>query len=870
MRRTLLLASVLVLILVASGVATAGETFRRVLPENGLTVVLRENHASPVVNLRVYVKAGSIYEEEYLGAGISHYCEHLLSDGTTTRTLEEIEQAVDAIGGGSNAYTTKDHTCYFIETSSEHFDRALDILSDEAMNATMPQDAVDAQHGVIVREINMGYDEPGRRLYNLFGEVMYRRHPARFPVIGYVENFERLTREDVLTYKDRMYVPNNMVFVAVGDFDTEEAFRKIRNAFADFERKPFRLPALPEEPKPQGMRTIREDRDLDMAYVLMGWQTVPLSHPDLYPLDVFSHILSAGESSVLYRKLVEELGLAYTVTSYSHTPSYGPGVFAVSMTMDPANVDAAIDEVREAVYTFGTKKVSGRDLERAKKIKKAEFHMSRQDVESLASSLGTSEISTGNPDFNETYTDNIQVVTPEQIRDAVNAYFRDDAMGVAILAPPTEEQVTEEKAEAAEVGDIVRHELDNGLTVLVKENHTNPIITIGSYTLAGVRVEPIEKNGLANFVASMMPRGTKRMSGERIAETFDAMGAEYSCTANHTRIESELTVLAEDFDDGLRIFADILMHPKFDEDEMAKERQLIQAAIISRGDNWTTDAMDRMLIELFRKHPNGHPSVGSLETVAGITREDLIDHHRRFVRPDDTVITVFGDIEAAEAVEAVKEAFGRWEMTSSDGPAPVVEPPRTEPTTLTSYHDRAQAVIFRGYHGMPYSSDDKYAVDVLDAIMSGIYYPGGWLHTDLRGKGLVYVVHAYNWTGLDAGYFGIYAATHDEAVEQAIDIIDGYVEKIRTEPVTDHELDEAKQLCIIMHETQQQTNAIQASNAAIPELYGLGHDFDESYVDMISAVTKEEVMEMAKKYLENPVTIIRRPRPEEEHAASDE
>jgi zinc protease len=161
--------------LTLAAAAHAGEPFKQVLPENGLTVILEENHSSPVVNLRFYVKAGSIYEGEYLGCGISHFLEHLVANGPTSHmSAEEYELEVEKIGGGSNAYTTKDHTCYFIETSSEHFDRALELLADKAVNIEIPQEVVDTQKGIIVREINMGYDEPGRRIYNMIGEVMFR------------------------------------------------------------------------------------------------------------------------------------------------------------------------------------------------------------------------------------------------------------------------------------------------------------------------------------------------------------------------------------------------------------------------------------------------------------------------------------------------------------------------------------------------------------------------------------------------------------------------------------------------------------------------------------------------------------------------
>lgn len=861
---------VMVAALLASVAAQATETVREVLP-NGMTVIVRENHSSPVVNLRFYVKSGSIHEEEYLGAGITHYLEHLMSDGTTNRTLEQIEKEVEAIGGGYNAYTTNDHACYFIETSTENFDKALDLLSDQAMNVNLPQEHVDAQHGVITREINMGYDEPGRRIYNLFKEIMFREHPVKYPVIGHLDNFLKLTRDDLAKYHSRMYVPDNMIFVAVGDLDSDEAMTKIASAFEDFERKTLDMPALPAEPPQLGRRVLREQRDLDMAYVLMGWHTVPLSHADLYPLDILSHVLSEGNSSRLYKKLVDELGLVYGITSWSHTPAYDAGAFAVSMQLDPANLDAAIAVVTEEVYRLADEMISEEEIEKAKKLKTADFYFNRQDLESLASSLGRSEITAGNPDFDELYTAQIQNVTAEEIRNVVNKYFYDDNLAIAILEPTVEasEEVAKSGGEEPEVGEIQKHVLDNGLTVLVKQNRTNPIVFVGSYTLAGARFE--EKSGLANFVASMMPRGTKRRDADEIAFEIDAMGAQYGCVANHTRIQSGMTVMSDDLEAGFDLFADVLTNPDFDVEEMDKERQLIEAAILARGDNWTTDAMDRMLTELFPTHPYGRPPVGTPESVATITRDDIIAHHEALVTPDKTVVTVFGDVGYDEAVSLIDEYLGDWRTPGATSTGIAVEPEAVEEKTLTSYHDRAQTIIFMGYQGMPYSSEDRYAMDVLDAVTSGIYYPGGWLHADLRGNSLVYVVHAYNWTGLDTGYFGIYAATFDDALDQALGIINGYMEQVATTPISDEELEQAKQLCIVMDRTSKQTNEAQSQDVAIAELYGLGYDFNENYADGIGAVTKDDVLRVAQKYLNDPVTVLRRPRPaeEEDHSSTE-
>ena len=869
--RRMLLAALAVLVL--AGAALAREPFRVVLPENGLTVILQENHSSPVVNLRFYVKAGSIYEGEYLGCGISHFLEHLVANGATaTRTAEEYELEVENIGGGSNAYTTKDHTCYFIETSSEHFDKALDLLADKAMNIDITQEVVDTQKGIIVREINMGYDEPGRRIYNMFGEVMFREQPHKYPVIGYVENFERLTREDAIKYHANFYVPNNIVFVAAGDFDTSEAYEKIREAFSGFERRPVEFPAIHDEPAQMGRRELREERDLEMAYVRVGFHTVPFTNPDMYPLDILSHVLSEGRSSRLHQRLVDELGLVYGVSTYSHTPSYDAGTFGVVMTLDPANIDAAIEVALDEIYALKTSRVSSNELRKAKKIKTAEFYYEQQELEGRASSLGTSELGAGNPEFwGRIYAERIQDTTAEEIRDVVNRYFIDDNIGIAILEPKRGEESADVRSidDAPEVGDIEKHVMDNGLTVLIKENHTNPVVSVGSFTLAGALMDPEGGSGLANFVADMMPRGTKKRTGGKIAETFDSMGTSYNCSANHTRIQSEMTLLTEDLDVGLTVFADILMNPKFNTNEMEKARELIQANLAGRGDDWNADAMDRMLIELFEEHPYGKCPIGTTETIAAFTRDDLVLHHATYVTPNNTVITVFGDVDGDAALAMVARAFRGWKPGNDVTPRSVSQPARTEPETMTSYHERAQTVIFRGYRGMPYSSSDGYAMDVLDAVISGIYYPGGWLHTDLRGNQLVYVVHAYNFTGFDTGYFGIYAATFEEALDQAMEIIDGHMERIATELVADDELEKAKQLCVIMRQTSRQTNSSQANDAGIAELYGLGYDHTDDYARKIKAVTGDQVLAVAQKYLSNPVTILRRPQPSEEVSAAE-
>lgn len=171
------------------GLFLLGFTTRAVINEildNGLQIILKENHMAPIAALRIYVKTGSMYEQEYLGSGISHYFEHLINGGsTTTHSEKEIKQRIDYLGGVNNAYTTKDHTCYYITTSSEMIGDAIELMADWMINSTFPEQEVQREKGVVLEELIKGREEPFRILNKLLYETMFMKHPVRYPTIGY-------------------------------------------------------------------------------------------------------------------------------------------------------------------------------------------------------------------------------------------------------------------------------------------------------------------------------------------------------------------------------------------------------------------------------------------------------------------------------------------------------------------------------------------------------------------------------------------------------------------------------------------------------------------------------------------------------------
>ncbi|MFO7899479.1 MAG: pitrilysin family protein [Planctomycetota bacterium] len=831
--------------------------------DNGLVVLCQENHAAPIAVVQAFVRAGSIFEDEYLGAGISHYCEHLIAGGSTTnRSEEETEDLLDSLGGANNAYTSYDDTSYFIRTTKDKFPQACQLLADWMQNAAFKPKEVRREYEVIQREIEKGQAEPNRVLWKLADRTMFEFHPMKHPVIGHLELFKRLTREDLVKYYERMYRPDNMVVVAVGEFDAAKTADHIASLFEDAERS-GRVVELPRmDPPQQGTRRATAEMDVRSAYVMMCFRTVPLSHPDLYPLDVMSYVLSHGRSSRLVRRLREEEQLVDSVASWSYTPWFGGGNFAVKMVLKPENIEAAEAAALDELNRLKTELVSGAELERAKKQKVAEDVFVRQTIEAQARELGGNYLATGNPFFSQVYLRGIRKVRADEIRAVARKYLTTDNLTVAVVRPKTDEPKTADAAEQETASAVEKITLPNGLRVLVKRNPAVPIVSMQAYFLGGVLREDEGTAGTSHVLGQMLTRGTESRSALEIARTFDALGGSISGGSGNNTVFLKASTLAEDFEGGFEVFADCLANPAFPADELDKAKRLTLNAIERQDDNWHTEAYNLLRSTLYTKSPYRLNKLGTKDSVSGISRADLAAFHARAFTGRNGVVAIFGDIDPARAKELVTNALGSLPEGQSildDIPA---EPPLTEDRVATRHNQRPNAaVVYAAYPATTITDvEDRYPLLVLDGVMSGVGWPGGWLHGDLRGAGLVYVVHAYAFHGLRTpGFFGVYALTRPDKVGEVRSIIDKNIERAKSGPVPKDEFERAKEMAVTVELLGRQTNGSLATQAALDELYGLGHDFGDTFAERVRSVTRADVLRVAKKYLDHRALVVVKP-----------
>ena len=816
---------------------------------NGLTVLVQENHAAPVVAVRMYVRTGSIYEGEYLGAGISHLFEHALSEGTSTRTKEQVNEDVQGIGGQSNAYTSFDVTAYHITTAAPYFARAVDSLSDMMQNATFPDAEVKTQIGVIHNEMNLGADDPDRVLGMLFNETAFRVHPARYPIIGYRAQFDAITRDDIVNYYKTHYTPENTVVSIAGDVKAADVLAYVEKQMGEWPRRNAQTPVLPDEPTQSSPRRASVEKDVSQTQMQIGWHTIPLQHPDLYALDMLAEIMGGSESSRLVRNL-RERGLVTSIGAFSSTPNYNAGIFGIRATLKPADAAKVEAAIWNEIAKIKRNGVTTDEIRRAARGVETSFVFGNSGVENQAEQIAYDEMNTGDPEYSKRYVARMQAVTAAQVRAAANKYLARDGVTVASVVPRGSTKTVVATAAKIDASAPQLFTLPNGVRLIIRENHATPTVAITATALGGARLEASSKAGVSALMSELLTRGTTGRSETQISTLVDELGGSIDGFSGYNSWGINSKWLSRDWRSGLALVQESLLSPTFPADQLGLARARQIAGIREQSDDPMSVASLALRHEMYGAHPYGRSSLGSEAIVQKLSRADLIGFHNAVLQPRNLVIAVYGDIDANEIRRAVEYSFGNFRAEAKAPKAPIAALALTKNVSqVVSKPGIAQVVQWYGFPSIDVKGKDRYAIDVLDAAMSGANLPGGRLHARLRDNQLVYVVHAFDQPGLDQGIFAIYAATTPPNSDRVRSIIREELDKVADSGISAAELERAKTMMISSDAIENQDNLSQAQGAASDELYGLGFRNNEEFASRINAITLADVQRVARQYL---------------------
>lgn len=831
----------------ASGPSLKEADISREILDNGLTVLVKEDHILPIVSIEARFRIGSASEGEFLGSGISHFVEHMLFKGTPKRGPGDIAREIKSYGGSINGFTSFDSTCYKIIVKSKYLKEALSLLVDAVMNPSFLEEEVEKERNVILKEIKLNNDNPGKRAFRLLWSNIYTTHPYKHPVIGYENLFRKLNRQDLITYHSQHYVPNNLVLGVCGDVNKAVVSEEVKKAFKDYERETYEVRVSPKEPRQITKRTYQERANVHLSRLLIGYHTIPIWHEDLFALDVLASVLGEGNTSTLRKRLVEKEQIAHSVGVYSYTPK-DPGIFIISILLDEENIPAVIKAVDEEIAVIKGGKIDKIQLTKAKNQTLSGFLLNQETVQAQAGDLVEGEILVGNPNFSSYYVKGIQGVGVEEVAKAANVYLKDDIRTTTSLLPSLKEKALPEKELKKDEIIINKFTLPNDMRILIREDHSLPIVAIRAVFKGGVRVEDVDTNGISNITAEMLLKGTRKRTKEAIYANVEKQGGSLTSFSGNNSFGVGMTILKENLDSGLELVSDILQNPLFSKDELEKTKTLISAAIKNREDDIFESGIKLFKQNLFKMHPYRFTVLGEKQTVEKLETKDVLKFYKQFCTSPNLVLAVFGDIDTNATLAKIKKRFKGFKGTM---PRRLMEDTIKIKVALypdEKIMDKEQLLIICGFKTIKITDPDIYPFYVLSSILSG---SDGRLFHDVRNRlGISYTQGVSSVPGLDRGCFIFYIATSKEHSRLARQLIVDEVEKLQKSQVTDEELMLAKADLIGSELRRLQSNGGLAFATSLDELYGKGYNNFKMFDSKIQAVTKEDISRIVKKYFD--------------------
>ena len=812
--------------------------------ENGLVIIVREDHSAPVVSAQAWANTGSIHEDRWLGAGLSHVLEHMLFKGTTTRPGSRIDQEVQEAGGYMNAYTSFDRTVYHIDVPNTGARTAIDILCDIMQNASLPPDELAKELDVIRREMDMGQDDPNRRSGRRLFETAYTRSPYRYTVIGYLDIFNELKPEDIRGYYTQRYAPNNVFYVVVGDVNHDQVVGQIKECYAKSKARALPPLVLPAEPRQTAAREVIEEAPIELGHLHFAWHIPDLRHADMPALDVLSVLLGSGRSSRLYQEVRDKQGLVHYADAWTYNPG-NPGLFGMSAMVDADKFPAACDALLTEVEKLKQVTVSEAEIQKAVKQFVSATLATRKTMQGQAQDLGGSWSAVGDLNFSQRYLAAVQRVTLADIQRVAREYFTPENRTLYALLPTGTSPKTTDAVETNLEHAIQKFVLPNGLRLLIKEDHRLPFVEFRAVFQGGVLAESAENNGLTQLMSRLIIKGTKTRSAEQIAAEIESVGGHLDSYGGNNSFGINAEVLSSDFTTGLNLVADVILDPTFPAPQLEREREVQLASIQAQKDDLLKSAFVAMRRGMFGEIGYGFDLLGKEETLEKLQSSDVQAFHQKLATPGNCILAIYGDVNTAETKAAVEKVFAGW--TTTDFKVQASESSPTSSKRISETRDKKQAVVVIGFPGTSLKAADRHAMELLQEACSDL---GSRLFLRIREKlGLAYYVGAQNLVGLTPGYFAFYAGTEPGKAGQVEKEMLKEAELLRTESLTEEELKRAKAKIIGQRKIARQELGSFATTTALDELYGLGFDFNDSEDARIEAVTLTDVKAAAQKYL---------------------
>jgi zinc protease len=845
---------------------------------SGLTALFEENHDSPVVSILFFVKVGAA-DETLAQGGLAHLHEHMIFKGTPTRPVGKVASEIEGAGGDINAYTTFDHTCYFVNIASRYWRVGMDVLSDAIQNASFDAQELAGETKVVLEEMARSEDIPSQRVSKHLFAMAFNKHPYGRPILGEKEGLLKMRRKNIMEFFQRYYQPSNMILVVAGDFDAGEAEKRLDDLFD--KRKPgsIRRPARTLDNPPRRPRVKIEFGDVTETTLEMAWRAPSLMDPDTASGDALSFILGEGETSRINQRIRRQKKLVYGAGSGNITLS-DAGLVTVGAVCDPKKTLGAIKALIGEVERLRRRPATASELARARANIAGSFVFERETPSGIARKLGYSYLHFKKLDYDEVYLRRLAELCPEDLRRFAEKHLSPKSVTLSLMLPKAFKkslnlsdikkalQIDDAEFPAPKAGvkkspkvaaltvHAVRGAkrrlkmitLQSGVRLIVKEAVQAPIVSIKACMHGGKRFESASKAGISRLAASLFTKGTKNYSAREFAEAVESLPGQISGFSGRNSIGFSAEFLSTQFDEGMDLMAEAMLTPTFPVKEFELRRHEQLAALARMEDHLAGRCLELFMETLFQKHPCGISLLGTPKSLQAIEAKDIATFYKRVLQPKDLVIAVVGDVSVEQAVAMAEKHFGSLKARAKPLPSPASEPAPDSPRQAMLKRNKEQAHLVVGFAGTTITGKDRHALEILNAILSG---QGGRLFMELRERRrLAYAVSSIHYEGPEVGAYGAYiGATHAKVDEARAAILHEF-EKVREKTVSKKELEDAKRYLIGSAEIDLAHLSYTAQAMALDELFGLSFKEPFRIAKRICDITPRRLRDVARRYLD--------------------
>lgn len=890
----LMIAGVLSLILLLSqSLFGQEEKVKRYFLDNGMEIILKENHASPMITSLIFVKSGSKYESAY-NNGATHFLEHLLFNGTATNTQEQLSRGIERLGGYINAFTRKEFTAYLVLMPKDYINFGMATQADMLFNSIFPEEKFPKERKIVIEEMKKDNDAEGTVAENFFAEKSLAGTPYARPVIGYESIIANIPREAVIDYWKRFYGPNNMTVLIIGDFETALMEQMVQSIFGKFPRADLPPAPVITVPPLSGKQVFKTAAKTKSSYINYSIEAPRYTDSAYFALALLQDYLSDEENSPLIRTLTSGAEmLATSVSAYIDTKEEFSRFVIEIITEKPEKADSIMALTDSVLESLGDNPPP-EDLLNGYKVSRRceEIYMSEKlhyygfTVAPLMAITGW--------DFFRQFQNRIDSVTPAEIVAACRKYFSPMSYLVTVVYPQSSDTEAVYQAVGPSADEVLAHFhanppnlhdlnlgkkfkmpevralsdeekryaryarqiFDNGLTVVVKSNPDSRVFALNVIGKNRSATEPEGKEGITDFVNRLIEKGTASRNAEQLSQELASIGARATLYDNPwipyddrytTRQFSfmKFETIDEFTVKGVELFSDMIANPAFDSTEVEKVRAEIMGLLGRNTASTYKIARDKFYSTLFSGTAYAKSIEGTPMSIGSITIDDLKAHHRRLYSPENMIITVGTNDDPQKVMSLLKISF---ERIPKSGFTPVeVTRPANPSGIKTAHHklEKEQVYIYLGNLLPSAKSPDAAALDVTASVLSKR------LQKVLREEqGLAYSVGAGVTLDKNFGWFICSIGTGVANFEKARNGIIAEIEKLKTEMPTKEEVEEAINSLWGSNLTANLSRINQAYYMGVNEYLGLGYDHDDIYIDEIRKIDRGLVLRTARRYFD--------------------